>query len=32
MRVGVMRDLKLKLRNIHDSHTLGCTTKQTRNI
>ena len=25
-----MRDYKLELRNLHASHTLGCTTKQTR--
>jgi hypothetical protein len=31
MRVGVMRDYKIKLRNLHASHALGCTTKQTRN-
>ena len=25
MSVGVMKDKKLKLRDLHDSHTLGCT-------
>jgi hypothetical protein len=33
MSVGVMKDSKLKLRNLHDSDTLGytgSTTKQTR--
>ncbi len=27
-----MRDEKIELRNLHDSHTLHCTTKQTRNV
>ena len=26
-----LKDSKIKLRNLHASHTLGCTTKQTRN-